>query len=321
MTSRIAWIGAAAFAVSATVAGQTALFARAEQERRILTPDAQMRTPLATPEMRQAVVESRVTTGRPYSAEATTEFSQVLGDGNRIVRKATVRIFRDGEGRTRREELDADGQVKSISIYDPVVHASYVLDPARRVATKSALRVVVPDGRGRGGAVRAVVGEKITAEQAAAERVPGRVMLGAPAEAPGQAAAEGLQKVQAEIVARSGGGGALQPAMRGRGSANANTESLGQKTIDGVLAEGTRTTSVIPAGSIGNQQPITVTSEQWFSPDLEILVMTKFSDPRSGESSYTVSNITRGEPTAGLFDVPSDYTITESSYMRSPALR
>ena len=99
-----------------------------------------------------------------------------------------------------------------------------------------------------------------------------------------------------------------------------NEESLGQKMIDGVFADGKRVTTVLPAGSIGNQQPITVLSEQWFAPDLEILVMTKHSDPRTGETIYSLSNITRGEPAANLFDVPADYTIQDSSYIRTPAV-
>ena len=57
------------------------------------------------------------------------------------------------------------------------------------------------------------------------------------------------------------------------------------------------------------------------APDLEILVMTKHSDPRTGETTYSLSNITRGEPAAGLFDVPADYTIQESSYLRTPGVQ
>ncbi len=87
------------------------------------------------------------------------------------------------------------------------------------------------------------------------------------------------------------------------------------------MADGKRVTTTLAAGAIGNQAPITVTSEQWFSPDLEILVMTRHSDPRSGETSYTLTNIVRAEPQAGLFDLPSDYTIVGSGYMRSPAQR
>lgn len=310
MNRRMASFGVLAMAALAVPAPAQTVASNMEQL------EAQLRVPAVAP--RIAAVESRVTSGKPYSAEATTEFLQVLGDGNRITRKATVRIYRDGEGRTRREELAADGQVKTISIYDPVAHMTYVLDPVTRIATKSAVRIVYPEGpRGRGGFGRAAVPEKVTAEREAADKVLGKVV--APVELPGQMASQEMQKRQAEVVARGGGGGVVQPVLRGGG--DAKTESLGQKMIDGVLAEGSRTTTVIPADAIGNQHPITIVAEQWFSPDLDILIMTRHSDPRTGESTYTVSNITRGEPIAGLFDVPADYTIKESSYMRSPALR
>ena len=95
---------------------------------------------------------------------------------------------------------------------------------------------------------------------------------------------------------------------------DAKEESLGQKLVEGVMADGKRVTTVLPAGAIGNQQPITVLTEQWFSPDLEILVMTRHSDPRSGDTTYTVANIVRAEPQGSLFDVPADYTIVGSPY-------
>jgi hypothetical protein len=88
--------------------------------------------------------------------------------------------------------------------------------------------------------------------------------------------------------------------------------------VEGVMADGKRVTTVLPAGAIGNQQPITVLTEQWFSPDLEILVMTRHSDPRSGDTTYTVTNIVRAEPQGSLFDVPADYTIVGSPY-KEPA--
>ena len=271
-----------------------------------------------TPMRASTVVQTRITTGRPYSAEATTEFVQLLGDGNKISRKATVRIYRDGEGRTRREELAPDGNVKSISIYDPVAHVSYVLDPSTRTAQKSAVRVVMPTPVTSADAQKLDAELKQQLERVASERVAGRVALVAPADVPAQAASEEMRKRQVETVVAAGGRGMLQPA---RVVQDAKEESLGQKVIDGVLADGKRVTTVLPAGSIGNQQAITVLSEQWFSPDLEILVTTRHSDPRTGETTYSLSNITRGEPAAGLFDVPAEYTIRESSYIRTPALR
>ena len=91
----------------------------------------------------------------------------------------------------------------------------------------------------------------------------------------------------------------------------ATTEQLGQKIIEGVPADGTRTTTIIPAGTIGNEQPIKVISEQWFSQDLQVLVSTRHSDPRSGETVYRLVNIVRGEQDRSLFEVPADYTIKE----------
>lgn len=258
-------------------------------------------------QVRLAAVESRVVAGRPYSAEATTQFVQVLGDGNKIVRKTTVRIFRDGDGRTRREELAADGTVKSISIYDPVAHVSYVLDPATRTATRSAVQMVYP---------AKTIPDKVTMEREAAGRVAGKVDIVVapvdPAAVPGE-----MRKRQAEVVARGGGAAAIAPRV----AQDATKEALGQKPIDGVPADGTRTTTVIPAGAIGNQQDIVAVSEQWFSPDLEIFLMTRHSDPRSGETTYSLTNIVRAEPPAGTFDVPADYTVKESSYMRRQLAR
>ncbi|MFZ1972450.1 MAG: hypothetical protein WAU89_06370 [Candidatus Acidiferrales bacterium] len=90
------------------------------------------------------------------------------------------------------------------------------------------------------------------------------------------------------------------------------TTSLGTQTIGGVSAEGTRTTRTIPAGEIGNTKPIVVVTERWYSADLQMVVMTKRSDPRSGDSTFQMTNVQRGEPSASLFQVPSDYTIAQA---------
>jgi hypothetical protein len=91
---------------------------------------------------------------------------------------------------------------------------------------------------------------------------------------------------------------------------------LEHKTIEGIAVEGRKTTTVIPAGQIGNEQPITITSEEWRSPELNLLVLTKHSDPRSGESSYRLVNIIRAEPDASLFMVPADYTVRDTGIRR-----
>lgn len=264
------------------------------------------------------VVETKITPGRPYSAEATTEFNQTLSDGNRIVRKTTVRIFRDGDGRTRREELAADGTVRSVSIYDPVAHVTYVLDPATKTARKSSVRIAMPSMAALTDDEKRKVGTKVAGEPVAVRG--GTVELVAPVAIATPAQHEEARKRTVETVVAAGGGrgGGYQAGVR---VDQAKEEALGQKMVEGVLAEGKRVTTTLPAGTIGNQQPIVAINEQWFSAELEILVMTRHSDPRSGETSYAVTSIVRGEPDAGLFDVPADYQIVGSSYLRYPAER
>ncbi len=93
------------------------------------------------------------------------------------------------------------------------------------------------------------------------------------------------------------------------------TTSLGTQTVNGVSAQGTRTTRTIPAGAIGNEKPIVITVERWYSPDLQMNVLIKRSDPRTGDNVFQVTNITPGDPDASLFQVPSDYTVKAGGKM------
>jgi hypothetical protein len=93
--------------------------------------------------------------------------------------------------------------------------------------------------------------------------------------------------------------------------ADTETTELGTQTIEGVEATGTRTVVTIPAGEIGNEQPIKIVSESWYSNELKTSVLTKRSDPRFGETTYRLANITRSEPAASLFEVPAGYAITD----------
>jgi hypothetical protein len=88
---------------------------------------------------------------------------------------------------------------------------------------------------------------------------------------------------------------------------NPLTESLGQRVIEGLTADGTRATETIETGAVGNDRPIHVVYETWISPDLQTVVMTKHTDPRTGEETFRLANVHRGEPSPGLFMVPPDY--------------
>jgi hypothetical protein len=314
MTYRILTGSLLAVLVSVPAAAQT-------DADRVAKLELELEMQSMAPMRAQAVVESKITQGRPYSAEATTEFVQVLGDGNRISRKTTVRIFRDGEGRTRREELGAGDLVQSVSIYDPVAHVTYVFNPSTRVAHKSDIRIVHPEGWtiATYGSTEHAAAVKQKAE---VDAIGGKIMLVAPDAVP-PGFTEAMEKHKAEDAAKA----TMEAGARGRGGRGMMTagvrvdnplekttkEVLGQQVIGGVTADGIRATTVIAAGAIGNEQEIKIVSEEWRSTELQVLVMTRHSDPRSGETTYRLSNIVRAEPGAGLFDVPADFTIRDMS--------
>jgi len=88
-------------------------------------------------------------------------------------------------------------------------------------------------------------------------------------------------------------------------------EELGTQTINGISASGIRTTMTIPAGAVGNAQPIQTVREVWTSTDLKVPLSIKTTDPRFGTTVMQLTNITQGEPDASLFKVPAGYTVTE----------
>lgn len=207
-----------------------------------------------------------VVTGAPFSAVGVTETIHALADGNRITRKTETTVYRDSQGRFRREvhlagigPLHTSGKQRSfIVIQDPVAGTAYILNPEEKTANKVAF--------------------------------PAAKILAA-----GKQTATGLEVRLKKKMAEE----------------NWQKESLGTQTISGVNAEGTRQTRTIPAGEIGNEKPITIISEQWYSPDLQWMVMSKRNDPMFGETTYTLTNIRRQEPDASLFTVPPDYTVKE----------
>ncbi len=88
-------------------------------------------------------------------------------------------------------------------------------------------------------------------------------------------------------------------------------ESLGTQTIEGINAQGTRTTVTYATGTIGNDRPMTTVTETWMSPELQVMVLSKTSDPRNGETTTKLTNFSQSEPDAALFQVPADYTIQD----------
>lgn len=222
--------------------------------------------------------ETKAVKGAPYSATAETDIVHTLADGNRIRNKTTTLVYRDGEGRTRREVVGkAQGVPTEIFISDPASGVNYSLDTQRRVAVKSNPQALDLEKI------------KFAAEMEMKQREMKRRT---------QASGQVVRAEDEEIVKKK-----RQPIA----------ESLGQQVIEGVLCEGRRSTSTIPAEEVGNELPITIVNEQWYSSELQVYVLTKQSDPRAGETIYRLTNISRGEPDRSLFEVPADYNVIEKS--------
>ena len=95
-------------------------------------------------------------------------------------------------------------------------------------------------------------------------------------------------------------------------NANVVESDLGTQSVGGVNAQGKNITRTIPAGAIGNAMPLVSKTENWYSPDLQVVVKSVRTDPRIGESTYTLTNIQRGDPDPALFQIPQGYTVHES---------
>jgi len=247
--------------------------------------------------------------GAPYSAEAVTESIQTLSDGNRIINRSTSSLYRDSEGRTRREQSlkglgifggAGEEPTQTIFISDPVAGVTYSLDSKSHTAHKG-LPFTFEFTRKPGEAIEGRTFEFKVAP-GTAPAAGGNVMMTTPLPAPGPGvrvahAAEGVST----FVFRS----------KSANSNDVKEEQLGKQNIEGVEAEGTRTTITIPAGEIGNERAIEIVSERWYSPELQLVVMTRHSDPRFGETTYKLTNINRTEQAKSLFEVPAGYNIKE----------
>ena len=291
---RIAWIFILA-AVSASGAlaqagnvlyqssGGINVTARAIKEGRLLTP----------------------VTGAPYSATITNEMVQTLSDGTHIAQTTPGTVARDSEGRTRQDaplpsigNLSAADAPHLVFIQDPVAQVSYTLDLTSKTAQKlPAMPPQVPataaPAAAEASGATAVTKEKLFVQMGTG----GSVSTGGPMPALPDAGVE-VMSFQKIVTAEN------DPT-------NTSTEDLGSQTMQGVTVTGTRTTHTIPKGQIGNDAPISIVTEVWTSPELQTVAYSKRTDPRMGEQTFQLTNITRSEPDSSLFTVPAGFTVTD----------
>jgi hypothetical protein len=119
------------------------------------------------------------------------------------------------------------------------------------------------------------------------------------------------KKIEAQLGRKGAAIGQLTLDSDVMTPSSVQVESLGTRQFEGVTATGVRTTSTNPAGDIGNQLPINQVTERWFSDELGMAVMITRHDPRSGDTTYRLTNIIRNEPPPDLFSVPSDYRVID----------
>jgi hypothetical protein len=277
----------------------------------------------------------RTVKGAPYCAEATHETVQTLADGNRIVQRHASRFCRDAMGRTRQELAAGVGGRRSVFLRDPVAQEAWLLD----LEAKRAMLLAMPGagaepaeagaqavqdkprpwwihvrdwGRGvrarlfgagaRPSAAAPASGASVAGMPPGAETapLPVRVIVGGPGPMselppplpPAGAGVPAAVAFQARLLAPRGAG---------------VTTPLPPDTVEGLKAEGRRTTWTVEAGRIGNEKPIVIVHEVWTSPELGITLRSRDLDPMSGEEVYRVQNLKRGDPDPALFRVPADF--------------
>lgn len=209
-----------------------------------MSPNAPPNTKFLEAEMRFG---DKMIKNAPFSAEIVIENSRRLFDGSVVTRQTKGAIYRDGAGKTRREQTLEDISGYSLSeaqklvfINDFEAKTHFFMDVNRKIFRRRPL-------------------------------------------------------------------GENRPPKFDNELQNAKNESLGTKILEGVKVEGTRTTFEIPVGQIGNDKAIQVITEKWFSPELQMTVMSRHVDPLAGEQVFRLVNIKLGEPSADLFIVPKDF--------------
>ena len=241
----------------------------------------------------------------PFSADAVTTVTQTLADGTKIEQRTTARWYRDSSGRVRREQtvigldrLNPSAQPQTTITFDSVPGdpQPYVLNPAARTARRG-LRGI----------------QWLTLRNGSSS-----LPLAYTVYASGQGRPDSNLWIS---TGRTLGWEIAQQRAPIPPDLKPVEEQLGTRQIDGVTATGRRSATTIPAGRIGNDRAIQIVEEQWESPELNMVVSSRFSDPRTGVVEYRLTNINRSEPRADLFAVPSDYTVVGPGAAYQGAIR
>jgi len=232
------------------------------------------------------LLNDRLVKNQPVAAVFESETSSFQPNGNPITSRVTIRIYRDNEGRTRREVISYPGNASSgssqtaastaITIDDPVSGFTYLLDQQTKTVQRYKLTNAHPQ---QGNSFNDIVPRVVELLR--------------------------NDDLQTGMVRKY----RLDPPK---------LEPLGrQQIIPGVEAEGRRLIFKIPAGAIGNAAEVESTYEIWIARDLRMLVKSVTKNPLTGEHNLRLTTISRDEQPVSLFEVPSGYTMQESGTIRT----
>jgi hypothetical protein len=194
------------------------------------------------------------------------------------------------------------GAPRLVTIHDPVSGSFYTLDLNEKTARKLPALPGLASVAGMTAGVRTTAPDTVILEKQQLEKQ----------QADKQVMEKQVLMTAGPMMTSS------RIAMRYPSSSPARTESLGKRNIEGVMAEGTRDTIVIPAGEIGNDRPIEIVDERWYSPELQTVLLSRHSDPRMGETAYSLTNVRRVEPPPALFQVPADFRQVSADFRMAP---
>jgi hypothetical protein len=290
---------------------------------------------------------AQAASGKPVFAEFLTVHHQSFTDGNHISHTTTSSIHRDAQGRIRREsQLSLAGMPAGVSastfitIVDHQLGYGFVLDPQEMVAHRYELNGAGPSyvarlsAQGNGNALLAPDSKTSPGSIANPTDPPASTgeshwrlhvfssrhnhqspdsQAAAGSSASGSTTSNNLSSgfLGDDSVAIARSVRIDQPFLAAPNPVR--TENLGEQTILGFHTRGTRVITTLPAGQIGNDRPIDIVSEQWFSPELELVMRSMHRDPWAGEFTTTVTKVSRGDQPASLFEVPERYRVIDAA--------
>jgi hypothetical protein len=257
----------------------------------------------------QGGVMGKTVKGAPYSGVEVSETTQTLADGTRIHNESQTQVYRDSEGRMRRETGN------EVTIWDPVANASWVLNTKTQTARKLPMGTFFYSNVARPGGGSETMAYSIRTTGGDGPHST------AVAEAERKVVEARIKRDIENNVRFTVGGGVvaagaetgevMRKVMVGSKAQNEKTEGLGKRMIEGLNSDGVRNVATIEAGTIGNDRPIQTVSERWYSPELQTVMINRHTDPRTGEESFKLINVSRAEPAPYLFQAPAGYQVVD----------